>query len=170
MSELVARTGETAYLTVVDGLNALCLERVEGRQLVRVLALDVGKTLPLTTGGGPVAMLAFRPDLVDEVLAHGLARTTPDSIGDEPTLRRRLEAVRARGFAVSREDVTPGVCAIGAPVFSGDGQVVAALSVSGLAPRFAPSREPEIADEVTRAAGLLSVRLGYRPTPLEAAR
>ncbi|WP_233201705.1 IclR family transcriptional regulator C-terminal domain-containing protein [Cryobacterium sp. Y11] len=43
-----------------------------------------------------------------------------------------LVSVRRHGYAVSDEDVTPGIGAVGVPVFSSDGEVRAALSVGGL--------------------------------------
>lgn len=165
MSDLVSRCGETAYLMVPDGLAVLCLERVEGRQLVRLLVLDVGRSLPLTVGGGPVALLAHRDDLLEQVLEHEFTQFTEASIADESSLRTRLREVRHRGCAISRGDVTPGVCAIGAPVFGAEGTAVAALSVSGLAAGFEGEREALMGEHVTRAAAMLSARLGYRPRP-----
>jgi IclR family KDG regulon transcriptional repressor len=165
MSDLVSRAGETAYLVVPDGLGALCLERVEGRRLVRLLVLDVGKSLPLTVGGGPVSLLAYRDDLLEQVLERGFSVFTDESIADEATLRTRLQEVRHRGCAISREDVTPGVCAIGAAVFDAEGVAVAALSVSGLTAGFAGDGEAAKCEHVMRAAAMLSARLGYRPRP-----
>src|SRR4051812_34993299 len=52
MAQLVEHTDETAFLIVRDGLQAVCIERIEGAH-VQALALKVGGTLPLHAGGGP---------------------------------------------------------------------------------------------------------------------
>lgn len=162
LSELVAELGETAFLTVVEDDRAVCLERVESPQLVRILALDVGKSLPLTVGGGPVALLAFnQEELLPRVLEGDWAKYTDSSIGSRAALERHLAETVERGYALSREDVTHGICAIGAPVLDAEGRAVAALSVAGVSARFQPPREEEIAAAVVAACRRVSERVGH---------
>jgi DNA-binding IclR family transcriptional regulator len=75
----------------------------------------------------------------------------------------RVRATRERGYAISDEDVTPGVASIGVPVFDHSGSVRASLSIGGL-------REPILGEgssalELARAAAAeISRTLGHDPT------
>lgn len=162
LSELAQALGQTAFLTVPDDNRAVCLERVEGQQLVRILALDIGKSLPLTVGGAPMAMLAFnQSDLLPRVLRGDFTRFTDRSLSTEADLRARLDEIVKRGYALSAEDVTEGICAIGAPVLNQSGQAIAALSVAGLSSGYQGESEGEIAAAVIDACARLSERLRY---------
>jgi DNA-binding IclR family transcriptional regulator len=71
--------------------------------------------------------------------------------------------VRARGYAVTDEELEPGLIAVATPIHGYDGAVVAALSVSAPTSRMsAESLTAAAAQCVQEAAGLSAV-LGYRP-------
>jgi DNA-binding IclR family transcriptional regulator len=162
MARLAHECGDTVYLTVPSGTHAVCLERTDGGSAVRVADLHVGGAQPLHLGAGPRALLAFDEDgLLPALLAAGLSRRTENSIVDPAALSADLEQIRRRGYSISDEDVTPGVAAIGAPVFDASGSPVAALSIGGLAPRILPPREAAV-DCLRQAAETLSTRLGHR--------
>lgn len=161
MSELAASSGEDVYLVVPDGARAVCLERIEGRTPVHVMALDIGKSLPLYVGGGPIAILAEREtDLLPVVRDDGPLVTPTGQALTEEQLRGKLRETREFGYSRSIEDVTLGVGALGAPVFNARGVAVAALSVGALLPNLVP-REIELADAVRKAAAEISARLGH---------
>jgi DNA-binding IclR family transcriptional regulator len=128
--------------------------------------LRIGGTQQLHLGGGPRALLAFREDeSLPTLLRAGLEQPTAASLNDPAALTAALAEIRARGYAVSRGDVTAGVGAIGAPVFDASGRAVAALSVGGLLERVSVEREPFVASRVLDACRALSARLGYTPGP-----
>ena len=51
-------TGLTVYLTVLRGLSAVCVERIDGREVL-AFGLQFGGSLPLHAGAGPNVLLAF---------------------------------------------------------------------------------------------------------------
>jgi len=53
--------GDTVYLVVRSGMEAVCLERIEGPSPVRVLTLDSGSRRPLGLGAGGLAILPRYP-------------------------------------------------------------------------------------------------------------
>lgn len=162
LTELVAEFGETAFLSIVDRDRCVCLERLDGDQPIRILALDVGKSLPLTVGGAPMALLAFNEaELLPQALAGGLPRFTDRSIDSEASLRERLAEIRANGYAMSEEDVTEGICAIGVPLVDGEGRAVAAISLAGVADRFKSPRREQIAKRMMEVCDRVSQRIKY---------
>jgi DNA-binding IclR family transcriptional regulator len=71
--------------------------------------------------------------------------------------------VRRRGYAVTNEELEPGLVAVAAPVYRDGAAVVAALSVSGPATRLTPTRVPAIALLCQGEANALSAVLGHQP-------
>jgi DNA-binding IclR family transcriptional regulator len=67
------------------------------------------------------------------------------------------------GVAHTYEELEVGLDAIAAPVFGVDGEVVAALDVSGPSHRLRAGTRPELLDRLAiESAADLSRRLGYR--------
>lgn len=133
LQRLHQRTGQTAHLCVRDGLRAVCIERIDGGD-VRWMGLRPGTSLPLVVGGAPVAILANLPvgeyeSIRDSTLAQSGFGHSPGTV---ETVDALVAETRARGFAISDGDITPGVAALGTPVFDHSGQIVASISVGGL--------------------------------------
>jgi DNA-binding IclR family transcriptional regulator len=163
MTELVERTGETAFLFILDGNHALCIERVEGKH-VQSLAIKVGGQLPLNAGGASRVLLAFAPDDVREsYLANGtFPRFTEHTIVDPGMLRRDIEQTREQGYALSHEDVTIGVAALGVPLFDYRGEAIGGLSLAGITPRWTPGHIVEMLVELKALGERISERMGWR--------
>jgi len=133
--DLSRRIGETVIITQVTGLQAICIERVESPGRVR-LSFEKGAVLPLHAGASARVLMAYMSDAeVQEVIERvGLTRYTERTITDPLELRRVLAETRARGYAISDEEMDPGVRAIAVPILDGLGRARAAVSVVG--PRF----------------------------------
>jgi DNA-binding IclR family transcriptional regulator len=87
---------------------------------------------------------------------------TPRTLSDRSALDRDLARVRDRGYALSQEELEPGFVAVGAPVYSADGRVAAAISVGGPKVRLTPDVIASIARRLPRAAARISERLGFQ--------
>lgn len=133
LDALAADTGETVHLFVRDGDNAVCIDRRESAQGVR-LASILGRTVPLHAGAVPKAMLAHvGEDERRTVIARlaSLPRYTDHTEIDPERLERQLARIRSSGYAVSDEDFDPSARGVGAPIFDADGSVIAGVSVGG---------------------------------------
>jgi DNA-binding IclR family transcriptional regulator len=162
LTRLSIESGQTTYLVVAAGSDAVCLERVTVGARIRVLELEIGGSQPLHVGGAPRALLAFDEDaLLPGVLRAGLAGRTPATLTTEEALRADLAATRARGYAVSDGDSTVGVAALGAPVFGHGERVVGAISLGGIREDVLPARPDHVA-ALLRTASEMSARLGSR--------
>src|SRR5579862_7015338 len=72
MERVHERVGETVFLLVRRGFDAVCIERLDGLR-VQSLALRLGGSLPLHAGAGPRALLAWEP----RVFWEEYVRTAP---------------------------------------------------------------------------------------------
>jgi DNA-binding IclR family transcriptional regulator len=165
LTSMVEETGQAGFLCVRDGDYALCLERVEGRHYVRIFALRLGERQPLHCGAAPRALLAGLSD--PEIVAYsertGLPRYTPKTITNLQRLLEDARCTRRQGYVVSNEDVSAGIGAVGAPVYDYTGEVIASISLSGIAATYTPERITELAGAVEAAARRISRQMGYSP-------
>ena len=131
LRQLLEATGTTSFLCVRRDTRAVCVERLDG-QAVRSLAMQLGSSLPLFAGAAPRAIFAFLPpaEQRSSLKASRLPGDPPRP--DATAIQADIERVRRDGFAVSDGDVTPGIAALGAPVFNHRGELEAAISISGL--------------------------------------
>ena len=90
---LVRDTGETGHLAVLDGGEAIYIERVEARRALRVPSA-IGRGYPAhATNLGKVLLADLPRERVAEIVAEkGLASYTPNTITDPDPARRRARA------------------------------------------------------------------------------
>lgn len=163
LRDLRAETGQTVYLCVRDRLRAVCIERLDGGD-VRSMALRLGASLSLTVGGAPTALLAYLPrSEYESVRDASVAAAESDGGRHDPAeIDDLVAAVRDRGLSVSDGDVTPGVGAVGAPVFNHRGEIAAAISVSGIRAHIVGDDVAELVQAATRrCAAQISTALGW---------
>ena len=123
----------------------------------------LGRRTPVHCTASGKAILAFGPSAVRErMLARPLEQVTQRTITDRAELEAELDAVRESGIARTHEELELGLDALAAPVFGADGEVVAALDVSGPSHRLRTGGRPELDRLTIDSAADLSRRLGYR--------
>ena len=119
MHDLCTATHETVQTMVLDGLQALCVEKISAES-ASPTATEVGARLPLYSTAVGKCLLANSPrDLLVQVLDRGLTRHTPYTITQPGQLLRQLKEVRSNGVAYSKEEMTIGAVSVAAPIVSG---------------------------------------------------
>jgi DNA-binding IclR family transcriptional regulator len=150
-------------LCIRRGTRAVCIERIDGIR-VNSRVLKLGESLPLHVGAAPRALLAFEDRASwDEYAAIVAGSGEPwRDVRSRSEFYSGLEHIRDQGFVISDNNVTPGIAAIGAPIFDHRGQVAASLSVSGLREGILnrPEGEEPIVDLLLRGTRALSDYLG----------
>ncbi len=158
---LLAVTGETSYLCVRQEERAVCIERLEGGD-VRSLALTLGASLALTVGGAPQAILAYLPDWdYEATLERSMAADPRSGKRSRTEVDSAVRLIREAGIAISDGDVTPGVAAVGVPVFNHRGELAAAISVSGVRDNILGPRREEFIAAARECARAISDALGW---------
>jgi IclR family transcriptional regulator, acetate operon repressor len=120
----------------------------------------LGRPVPLHCAALGKVLLAFG---AAELPDGRLQRRTAATITGRTELDANLAEVRQRGYAITDEELEPGLVAVAAPVRRDGGTVVAALSVSAPASRLTPDRVAGVAAECAAQAAALSAVLGHRP-------
>ncbi|MEQ4306062.1 IclR family transcriptional regulator [Plantactinospora sp. B6F1] len=130
MQELLYRTRSVVHLAVVDGLDALVIERLSPyRQPTR--HTQIAGRMPMhCTAVGKVLLAYSHPRLLTETLRAGLPRRTPRTITSALHLSQALERARETGTATEVEEMHVGYFAVGAPVLNSEKGAIAAVSVT----------------------------------------
>jgi IclR family transcriptional regulator, KDG regulon repressor len=153
---LAEAMGETTILTVVDGPEALCIEKIESVHPMRLTA-RIGERVPLHCGSSPRCLLAYLPQCErDAYLARPLTTYSPRTITDPAALRRAIAETRVSGYVVSRSEIDEGMVSVAAPIGDGCDSVVAAISMAGPAIRLTEERLPAAIAAVRATAAAIS--------------
>ena len=96
-----------------------------------------------------------------------LERRTAHSPVDRAQFDHALVEVRRRGWAASLDELELGLTAVGAPVRTVDGTVVAAVSVSGPTNRINEYGITQLGDLLVAELRGLSALLGHQPAEKE---
>lgn len=158
--QVAAATGETATFELLIEDDIVPIEQATAS--TSVMSVNwLGRRYPVHCTASGKAFLAFGSAAVRErVLSRPLEAVTSRTITDRGALEVQLEEARQEGVARTHEELELGLDAMAAPVFGPEGDVVAAIDVSGPTHRLAG--RPEL-DRITReAAADLSRRLGFR--------
>lgn len=157
---LGAALGDSVFLLVRSGFDAVCLDRWEGPFPIRTHTGDIGGRVPLGVGQGALAILAHLPEAErDEVMRYNVPRLRDRGALDEVFLRTEAARARAQGYANTSSGLIEGMAGAAVPVFDRNQQVVAALSVGTIASRLNADRLPVVIELLQREARAISARV-----------
>lgn len=120
LKELVKATGETASYYVRAGKERVCLYRENSPNLLR-FHVEEGMRLQMSTGASGL------------VLRHFSGEAVPD-----------LSVFNANGTASAIGETNPNISSVSTPVFTSQGELSGALTVSGLVNRFDAKARAEV--------------------------
>ena len=131
MEALVSRTRESSSIAQLDGSDIVYVARVAVPKIV-TLAVTIGTRFPaMQTSLGKVLLAALPPAEAERVLAEpSRSGITPRWQPDATERAAALREVRARGWALTDEQLAPGIRSVAVPLRDGDGRVIAALNVN----------------------------------------
>lgn len=132
LQHLADSTGGAVMLGVLDARDLLTVMVVESPRADGVWVPN-GARSPLHACAMGKILIAHEPSLeaglLDGPLA-GLPRITERTITDAQALNRQLSEIRRQGWALNEGELTSGIRGVGAPVFTGNGRIAAAVAVA----------------------------------------
>ncbi len=163
LKDLMEHAGETANLAVIEGGEAVFVEQVQCRELMRMSA-KLGARSPIHASGVGKAMLAAMDERGVAAIVGGreLARYTAHTVTSAAALARELAATRARGYAIDDEEHANGMRCVAATVYDENGEPWAAVSLAGPTTRFTRERIAALGALVRATAHALTAALGGR--------
>lgn len=148
MESLAAETGESIFLTWLDGLEGICLEIAESSQRVKC-AVSIGSRTPLYAGASNKVIMAYLPlEKQEAIIRQGLQEYTSHTIIRPDELRRNLEEIRNQGWCYSVGEYSEEVVGIAVPLFNSRGHVTGSITVAAPEYRFPQSKVKEVVDQL----------------------
>ncbi|MDO5630889.1 MAG: IclR family transcriptional regulator [Paracoccus sp. (in: a-proteobacteria)] len=131
LDRLAAELGQTVHLAQLDNGAVLYVDKRNAAQPVEMFSQS-GKVGPAYCTGVGKAMLAYLPDdrLADAISRQSFHRHTPNTLTTPDALRADLARIRERGYALDDQEHEAGIACIAAPILSGSGRMLGALSVT----------------------------------------
>ncbi|AHG44254.1 IclR family transcriptional regulator [Rhizobium leguminosarum bv. trifolii CB782] len=167
LADLQQATGETVHLGVLRGQSIIYLDKVDGRQPVRMYS-QIGNASPCyCTGVGKAALSLLPADLLADLLA-GLSfiRFTASTHLSAESLLAEIREIANQGYAFDREEHEAGIRCVAAPLWSQDRTFIGGISITGPAYRLSMELLSQWAVPVQLAAGRIMedmrIRLGPR--------
>ena len=163
MRRLTRETGLTCHLAILDGPDAVYVEKVEPDGFIR-MDTWVGRRMRVhATSVGKALVAHVAQDRLEDILRKtGMEKRTSRTITTLPRLLKELEKVRVQGYAVDDEENNLGARCVGAPIFNDRGTIEAALGLSGTTQQVSPHTMPRILEALKDAARHISMGMGYR--------
>jgi IclR family transcriptional regulator, acetate operon repressor len=163
MHELGEATRETVNLGIARGRTVVQIAQIDSQYLLGARDWLDAAVPPHCSALGKVLFAFEALDLGDE-----LEPATEKSLTTMAQLRREADRTRKRGYACAVDELEVGLTAVAAPVHGPDGDVVAALGVSGSTSRLVDEVEP-VGRLLVEQAQALSNVLRRRPRSQEGA-
>jgi IclR family transcriptional regulator, pca regulon regulatory protein len=167
LEDVASRTGDSAALSVLDGVDIVYVARASVRTLMRMEA-HVGSRFPAyPTSMGRVLLAGLSAQGLKRYFqAATFTELTRHTVTDRARLVRLIEECRQAGYAAVEDELAYGVVAVAVPVFDDAGRVVAALNNSSHSRKITRSqlvrervgmlqeKSRQISEELRRVPGL----------------
>jgi IclR family transcriptional regulator, pca regulon regulatory protein len=167
LEQLRQQTGRAVMLSVLDGTEAVVLERLREFQAPRerrIPEIPPGTRLPLSsTATGKALISGQHPDNRERLLREiPRAKAGPNAITTASALRLETERTAESDFAVDDEESASEVQAIAMPIRDDTGEAIAAVEVRAHFSQMSlPTMVEVVSPRLRVVCDLLSVRLGY---------
>lgn len=154
LERLADSSEETTFLTVVEGVYSLCVDRIEHAQGLR-LSMELGSRSPLHLGASNLVLLAHLelPEQ-DATLRYWISDEA-----ERKEVLAQLRAIRDQGYVFTVAQLTPDVAALAVPILNQRGGLVAGLSIGGYAKRFTREAGQKLLPAVKQASLRISQSL-----------
>ncbi|WP_430788183.1 IclR family transcriptional regulator [Virgibacillus flavescens] len=163
MERLAQEINEVVHIVIANQNEATYIEKVDSSRAIR-LYTRIGKSTPLYIGSGPKLLLAFmEEEKQKEILgAPNLYVISDQNQINKSKLRNELLAIRQEGYAYSIGEQDSETTGISYPLYNYNGQVIAALTVSGLSSHFEGENLQVIKSHTKHTADSISEKLGFQ--------
>lgn len=130
LEDLHRRVGETVVLALQSDLHAQYVHVIHSAEPLQ-LRVPPGTLRPLARSGMGLVLLSAKKDGEIERLRRRINASGDGAMQSRDELMARVNEVRARGYAFSKNSISPGLGIIGAALPKGPFGRVAAVGVAG---------------------------------------
>lgn len=163
IQELSRNTGEVVHLAVLDGDEAIYIDKVESSHQNNLrLYSQIGKRVPLhCTGVGKALLCGMEFNRIKEILKEeDMYKYTPNTIDNYVDFEIELNKIKEQGYGFDEIEHEEGIRCVAAPIYDHHQKVVASISIAGPTLYITLERVPELVEQITQTAKKISNQLG----------
>ena len=162
LEHIAQETGNSAWLVLRSGFDALCIDLVQGKFPIRIMVYDVGARRPIgVSGAASLSLLAFSSDdEIRTIIEVNKNHHNAHNHLTEANLQRLIKDYRKLGYAFSQGTFLKGVNGVGVPIYNEEGKVIAAISVGAIAEWLDQAKAKKIADLIKSEIDSVSLTSG----------
>ncbi|SDR53401.1 transcriptional regulator, IclR family [Rhizobiales bacterium GAS191] len=143
---VAARTGQSSYLLVRAGFDAICVDMHEGTAFVQTLTGGIGGRVPLGIGSGSISILTgLDPTTREAIIKENQHRYGHYNKIDIQHVRSRVERAVKLGYSYDIAETYAEAAGVAVPVRLNTAGVIAAISIAIPAAQLDPERAHSIA-------------------------
>ena len=163
MRRLMEQSGETANLGILEGTDAVFIDQVQCREMMRTI-VKLGSRVPLHASGvGKAIFASLSDEQIDAILkVRGLPRITENTITSPETMWASVRVIRQRGWSFDDEEHAVSTRCVAAPIYDEHAEPLGAISLAGPSSRLPDARIKQLGPIVAHTAEELTRRLGGR--------
>ncbi len=164
MEAMSEKYHETVNIALFAENSVVVIDRVQSNEALRT-NIVLGQHLPAhCTAFGKIFLADMLPKKLDAFLAaKTLAPFTKFSITGKEKLLVELARIRKAGYAVDNRELDANIRCVAAPIRNENGEVAAAVSVSGPISRFKMVRIKSLIPSILATTDDISRKLGFDP-------
>ncbi len=156
---------ETVHIAILKQHQAFHVDKVESPQGLKISS-HIGSYAPAYSTALGKVLLANLPKEEQNIALQTIFQQQPKSftehtITELKAFLKELNAIKAKGYALDREESEIGLICVGIPIYNQANEVVASLSASGPSTRF---KEEKVVDYVTtlqKGAVAIRQKIGF---------
>jgi IclR family transcriptional regulator, KDG regulon repressor len=130
MRDLAAESRETIHVAVLDGLDVVYIDKIDGTNAIVAYTRIGGRNPAHAVASGKAMLSALGDEELHSLLPEALPAFTSATITSRSAFILHLRAVRAVGYAVNRGELRDDVGGVASVVRDSSGRPVAALGVT----------------------------------------
>lgn len=158
IERLGSELNKTVFMGIAVNDEITYVYKYEPRASI-VTTCPIGSRTSLHATSLGKAIMAYDEEILSRINNKSLTKKTSFTITSHDELVEDLIRVRTRGYAIDDREQNELLHCVGAPIFDHAGQVIAALSVSGM---YVPDIDVEYEGGLVRDKALeISKRMGY---------
>ena len=163
MAELRDQTRETIQLGVLNGLEGVIIDQVEGHEPLRIV-VNLGLRFPLHNNAPGKLLLAHMPEKQREAAIAQLKLTasTPNTITTKKALREECQRIAAQGYSIDDAEADEGIHCFAGPIFGEDRALVGTLWITGPSKRLPKANFKTLGEQVAEAGDRISQLIASR--------
>lgn len=160
MMELVQKSQESVYLSVLDGTEVVYIDRIESDHPIRA-GRNIGGRIRANLSASGKAILAFQDkNITQEIIKELYKRDAFCNKEDRAKFENEFIKIKNNGFSTNIGTYNKEVGGIAAPLFNHNNEVIAAISITGLISHFKNDNLIRLCSLVKDTAKRISITIG----------